>query len=74
MLTISPLNAAVPAHAGAAMMAKQQKMRTGALHPFKGPVLTDTAEGEMAAGAVADDGMLLSRDFRVEGVEGVLPS
>lgn len=74
MLTISPLNAAVPADAAAAVMAKQEEMRTGAFHPFTGPVLTNTGEEKVAAGAVADDGMLLSMDFYVEGVEGALPS
>ena len=58
-----------------AVMAKQaeEAVRLGDVHPFTGPIVDRDGKERLAAGAVADDGMLLGMDFFVEGVKGDLP-
>ncbi len=46
---------------------------SGAHHPFAGPIKDRDGTERIAAGAVADDGAILSMDWFVEGVEGDLP-
>ena len=46
---------------------------SGAVHPFTGPIKDRDGTERIAAGAVADDGMLLGMDWFVEGVLGDLP-
>ena len=50
-----------------------ESIRTGALHPFTGPIRNQAGEVVVAAGAVADDGMLAGMNFYVEGVDDKLP-
>ena len=45
----------------------------GSLHPFTGPIMDRDGTERVAAGAVADDGMLLGMDWFVKGVKGDLP-
>jgi simple sugar transport system substrate-binding protein len=58
-----------------ANMAKEIEadIRTGARHSFEGPIVDRDGTERVAAGAVADDGMLLGMDFFVKGVSGDLP-
>jgi len=46
---------------------------SGAVHPFAGPIKDRDGVERVAAGAVADDGMLLGMNWFVEGVLGDLP-
>ena len=50
-----------------------ESIRTGALHPFAGPISNQAGEVVVPAGAVADDGMLAGMNFYVEGVDDKLP-
>ena len=56
-------------------MAKEveNEIRTGARHSFEGPIMDRDGTERVAAGAVADDGMLLGMDWFVQGVSGDLP-
>ena len=51
----------------------EDAIRTGALHPFAGPIRDQSGKIVVEEGAVADAGMLLGMDFYVEGVEGSVP-
>jgi simple sugar transport system substrate-binding protein len=73
MMTIAPFNDAVPQDVRDRVLAKKEEIRTGAFHPFGGPLVAQDGSVKVAAGALPDDGMLLSMDFYVEGVEGALP-
>ena len=53
--------------------AERADVASGALHPFTGPINDRDGTERIAAGAVADDGMMLGMDWFVEGVEGDLP-
>ena len=61
--------------ADVAKLAKEteEAIRSGALHPFAGPIKDQSGKIVIEAGKVADDGMLLGMNFYVEGVEGSLP-
>ena len=48
-------------------------LRSGKLHAFSGPINDQSGKQVVAAGAVADDGMLAGMKFYVEGVDGELP-
>ena len=58
-----------------AVMAKQAELgvRDGSIHPFTGPIMDRDGVERVAAGSVADDGMLLGMDWFVKGVSGDLP-
>jgi simple sugar transport system substrate-binding protein len=70
---LAPFNAAVPQDVRDAVMAKKEEIRTGAFHPFQGPLVAQDGTVKVAEGALPEDGMLLSMDFYVQGVEGSLP-
>ncbi len=58
-----------------AAMAKEAEdaVRSGATHPFAGPIVDRDGTERIAAGQSADDGMLLGMDWFVKGVKGDLP-
>ena len=45
-------------------------LRTGKLHAFSGPINDQSGKQVVAAGAVADDGMLAGMNFYIEGIDG----
>ena len=51
----------------------EAKIRSGALHPFTGPVKKQDGSDWLADGAVSDDGTLLGMNFYVAGVDDQLP-
>ncbi|SDX15504.1 BMP family ABC transporter substrate-binding protein [Roseicitreum antarcticum] len=73
MMTIAPYNDAVPQEVRDVVDAKMEEMRAGTFHPFQGPLLAQDGTVKVAEGELPDDGMLLSMDFYVGGVEGSLP-
>lgn len=73
MMTIAPFAAAVPQDVRDMVMAKKDEIGSGAFHPFQGPLVAQDGSVKVEDGALPDDGMLLSMDFYVEGVEGSLP-
>ena len=48
-------------------------IRTGAYHPFTGPINRQDGSAWLADGEVADDGTLLGMNFYVEGITGDIP-
>jgi len=48
-------------------------LRTGKLHAFSGPINDQSGKQVVAAGAIADDGMLAGMNFYIEGIDGELP-
>jgi basic membrane protein A and related proteins len=50
-----------------------EKIKSGALHPFQGPIKNQAGEVVVPAGQTLGDDKLLAMDWYVEGVEGSLP-
>jgi len=48
-------------------------IKDGTLHPFTGPINNQAGEEVVAAGEVADDGMLAGMGFYVQGIDDELP-
>ena len=51
----------------------EAKIKSGALHPFKGPVYKQNGSLAVAAGKSLNDGTLLGMNWYVKGVDGKLP-
>ena len=51
----------------------EDAIRSGALHPFSGPIKDQSGKLVVKAGEIAEAGMLLGMNFYVEGVQGSLP-
>jgi len=51
----------------------QQKLTTGEMHSFEGPIYNQAGELMVAEGEVADDGMLAGMMWYVKGIEGTIP-
>ena len=51
----------------------EARIRSGALHPFTGPVKKQDGSNWLAAGAVSDDGALLGMNFYVAGIDDRFP-
>jgi simple sugar transport system substrate-binding protein len=49
------------------------KIRSGEFHPFTGPIMDQNGEIKVAAGEVADEGMLLGMNWYVQGIDEKLP-
>jgi len=63
----------MPDDVKAAAETAEADIASGAVRPFAGPIKDRDGVERVAAGAVADDGMLLGMNWFVEGVEGDLP-
>ncbi|MEZ5667022.1 MAG: BMP family ABC transporter substrate-binding protein [Alphaproteobacteria bacterium] len=74
MIELAPLHAGVPDDARALIEDRRAAIAAGTAHPFAGPVADQDGTVRIAAGAVADDGMLLGMDWYVEGVDDRLPN
>jgi simple sugar transport system substrate-binding protein len=48
----------------------EEKIRTGAFHPFTGPIYKQDGTQVLAEGEVMDDGALLTMDYYVKGIDG----
>lgn len=76
MVEIGEITDAVPADVKAEALAMVEAMRTGAYHPFTGPINKQDGSVWLAEGEVAsdygDDG-LAGMNFYVEGVSGEIP-
>ena len=47
--------------------------KDGSLHPFTGPIYDQAGELRVAEGEVADDFMMATMDWYVQGIDGELP-
>lgn len=52
----------------------EEKIRSGAFHPFTGPINRQDGTPWLAEGEVADDATLLGMNFYVEGIDDQLPN
>ena len=74
MIKSSEINAeSVPAEVIADAHATIEAIRSGELHPFAGPILDQSGNEILGAGATLSDGDLLGMNYYVMGVEGSLP-
>lgn len=73
MVEMAPFNEAIPAEVQAAGKAAEEGIRNGTIHPFTGPINDQEGNERVASGETLDDGVLLSMDWYVEGVQGSLP-
>ncbi|HET7714463.1 MAG TPA: BMP family ABC transporter substrate-binding protein [Bauldia sp.] len=60
----------MPDDVAAAAKEMEEKIRTGAFHPFTGPIYKQDGTEVVPAGQVMDDGSLLTMDYYVKGVDG----
>ncbi len=63
----------MPADVAALAQETLDKIKSGELHPFQGPVTNQAGEVVAKEGEVLDDGVLLGMNYYVQGVEGSLP-
>ncbi|MFK7996350.1 MAG: BMP family ABC transporter substrate-binding protein [Granulosicoccus sp.] len=73
MVEFPEYSADVPEDVRAAADVVREGIIDGSLHPFQGPVFSQSGEELLADGEVYDDKTLLGMNFYVEGVQGELP-
>lgn len=73
MVRIEGFGPRVPDAVRREVLARQDDIAAGRLHPFAGPVRDATGRVRVPAGAVASDAEILRMDYLVEGVQGTLP-
>lgn len=73
-VTFAPFNPRIPADVQAEASAMIESIRTGAYHPFTGPINRQDGTPWLAAGEVAGDDVLGGLNFYVEGLTGEIPS
>lgn len=74
MVEIGEITDAVPEDVRDEALQMIEDIRTGAYHPFTGPINRQDGSVWLAEGEVADDATLLGMDFYVEGLTGEIPS
>ena len=74
MVEIGEITDAVPADVRAEAEAIRDKIASGELHPFTGPLNKQDGTVWLKAGEVADDATLAGMDFYVEGLTGEIPN
>lgn len=60
----------MPDDVAAAAKELEEKIRTGAFHPFTGPIVKQDGTEVAASGQVMDDMSLLTMDYYVKGIDG----
>jgi basic membrane protein A len=73
-VAFAPWNPRIPADVVAEAEGMIEAIRTGAYHPFTGPINRQDGTPWLAEGEVAEDGVLLGMNFYIEGVTGDIPS
>jgi len=73
IVDIAPLSDEVPAEVADMVEAKKQEMINGEWDVFWGPIKDQSGTVVVPEGSKMEDGELLSFDWFVEGVEGVIP-
>jgi len=74
MVGFAPFNDRIPEDVLAEAEAMIEDIRSGAYHPFTGPINRQDGSAWLAEGEVAPDGDLLGMDFYVEGMTGDVPN
>ncbi len=73
MISLAPLNKAIPAGLQTRIAKMEKQMADGSLHAFAGPVVDQSGETVVAAGQNMTDDQLSSMNFYVQGVVSKLP-
>jgi basic membrane protein A len=73
MLKMAPWNSKIPADVVALAESTEAKIKSGAFHPFTGPLKKQDGTEFLKAGQVISDADLAGMNFYVEGIEGALP-
>ena len=73
MVRIEAFGPRVPAKVRDEVLARQNDLAAGRLHPFVGPVRDNGGALRIAANRTATDDEILRMDYLVEGVQGTLP-
>ena len=73
MVVMAPYNPAIPKDVVALAKQAEADIKSGKRHPFQGPVRDQAGKVVIPKGKMAEDKMLLSMDWYVEGVQGKLP-
>ena len=73
MVELADYNEAIPADVVALAKQVEADITSGKTHAFTGPIKDQAGNEIVAAGAVADDGLLAGMNVYVEGVQGELP-
>jgi simple sugar transport system substrate-binding protein len=73
MISIAPLNEAVPADVAGEVEKIIAAIRDGSFHPFQGPIKNQAREVVVPEGTTMTDEELSTMEWYVEGVQGKLP-
>lgn len=73
MVRIEAFGPKVPKAVQDEVLARQQDIAAGRLHPFSGPIVDNTGTTRLARGQVLDDAQILRMNYLVEGVASKLP-
>lgn len=73
MVSLAPLNKAIPADVQERIRKMEAQLTAGSLHPFAGPVVDQSGKTVVAAGANMTDDQLNSMNYFVQGVVSKLP-
>jgi basic membrane protein A len=73
MVEMGEFNPSLPADVVAMAKKAQEGITNGSIHAFQGPIKDQSGKIVIKAGERADDKMLASMNFYVEGVEGTIP-
>ena len=74
MVAIGEFSDKVPADVQASANAIIEKLKSGEMHSFTGPINKQDGSAWLAEGETADDGTLATMNFYVEGIEGDVPN
>jgi len=73
MVEIAPFSDRIPLRVQEQAADAVERIRSGRLHPFTGPIRKQDGTGWLAAGETASDSDLLTMGFFVEGITGIIP-
>ncbi len=73
MIAIGEYSDSIPNRIQLQALDQVDRVREGRYHPFTGPIRKQNGSGWLAPGETASDSDLLSMNFYVEGITGVLP-
>ncbi len=74
MVGIGEFSDKVPADVQASANAIVEKLKSGEMHSFTGPINKQDGSAWLADGETADDGTLAGMNFYVEGIDGEVPN
>jgi len=73
MVSIAPINDAVPADIVSEVEEMTAAIRDGSFHPFQGPIRNQAGETAVPEGETMSDEALTTLEWYVEGVQGKIP-